>query len=161
MYDFLSESRKLEKILKASNACADPNDKTPRLFNLVHTFIDAVEAPGSGVDTYATRQSRISEAAVAILRTDLAFHAVKRIQLCNWARFQPVSDDYTASTPKGVVVPSDCVEANHILRILTTIATVVEDTRIPLLKQVRLCTLLSPATHVITMFKCMCAIHQI
>ena len=146
MYDFYSESRKLESIFKAFEVepqCRDTNHERPRISVLVQNFTDAVKAlsPGEGADATFGRRSRISTAAVAILRTELAFHAVKRIQLCKWPRFPPsaVSDDNMEGMLIGVVAPRDCIEAIYVLKALTTIAVDIEYTRIPLLKQVRLC----------------------
>ena len=145
MYDFYSESRKLERIFKASNLkprCHEPNHETPRISNAVQKWMDAANTLDSGgaADGYPRpdRLGRFSTAAVAILRTELAFHAVRRIQLCKWARFRPsaVLDSNMESMLKGGV-PSDCVEAICVLRVLSKVALDVEHTRIPLLEQVR------------------------
>lgn len=145
MYDFYSKSRKLERIFKASNLkplCHDPNHETPRISNIVQKWIDAAKALDSGEGADATprpeRHGRFSAAAVAILRTELAFHAVRRLQLCKWARFQPsaVLDSNMEGMLTGVA-PSDCIEAICVLRALSKVALDVEHTRIPLLEQVR------------------------
>jgi len=106
--------------------------------DLVHKFTYSVEALGSEVGADAIPghdDSRFSTAAVAILRTELAFYAVKRIQLCKWTQSSAVSGDNT----EGIlgVAPMDCIEAISVLGSLTTIAHSIQHTSIPLIKQVR------------------------
>lgn len=153
MYDFYGESRNLERIFKASNlepSCRDPDLETPRLFELVQEFSEAIDALASdeGADGTPERLGRYSTAAGAILRTDLAFHAVKSFQHCSSASYyQPrAALDHNMEGVLTEVAPiTYFIGAIFVLRALMSVALQVEHTRFPLLEQVRFLKL--PLSH--------------